>query len=281
MSEENRLESRIAVFMDFENLALGVKEAKYKSFDIGAVLTRILEKGRIIAKRAYADWTRYRDYTGPLHSHAVELIEVPQKHIGGKNSADIRLVVDAMDMCYAKEHVDKFVIVSGDSDFSPLVSKLKENDKLVLGVGVKQSTSDLLVENCDEFIFYEDIVRPPAQTLEPLSGDLSAKQRECFQLVFEAITALSREGKDILWGSMIKQTIKRKKPSFNEGYYGYDTFSELLEDAEDCKLLTLEKDERSGGYVVAQVLAKTSGKRRRRGGRGGRGRSGGGGNGGS
>jgi uncharacterized protein (TIGR00288 family) len=256
-------ERRIAVFIDFENIALGVKEAKYKKFDFATVMARLLEKGRIIAKRAYADWTRYSEYNAILHDYAVELVEVPKARQAGKNSADIRMVVDALEMCYTNQHLDTFAILSGDSDFSPLVSKLKESDKLVIGVGVKHSTSTLLVSNCDEFIFYEDIVRPPPSSGGTLPPGLSAKEQEAFQAVLEATRALIRESKDILWGSMIKQTIQRKKPSFNEGYYGYDTFSQLLEDMEDKGIISLERDERSGTYVVTSVNVSSTRSRRK------------------
>jgi uncharacterized protein (TIGR00288 family) len=248
-------ERTLALFIDFENLALGVREAKFKKFDIHLVLERLVEKGKIIAKRAYADWERYSEYKRSLHEAAIELIEVPQRHIGGKNSADIRLVVDAMDLCYAKAHLDAFVILSGDSDFSPLVSKLRENNKYVIGLGVKQSTSDLLVDNCDEFIFYDDLARReekrgPEKGLPPRLQSLPKKKAEAFFFLIDAIQALIRENKDVLWGSMIKETIKRKRPSFDETYHGYSTFSKLLEDAEREKLVQLKRDDRSGGYIV-------------------------------
>jgi len=241
-------ERKIAVFCDFENIALGVRDSEISKFDIGLILERLLEKGKIIVKKAYADWERYSDYKRPLHEAAIELIDIPQKFYSGKNSADIKMVVDAMDMSYAKEHLDTFVILSGDSDFSPLVSKLKENNKYVIGIGVKNSSSNLLVDNCDEFIYYEDIWRD-AQKGPKLDG-LSKKTAEAFSLMVESIQALVRENKDVLWGSMIKQTMQRKKPSFNEGYYGYSTFSELLEDAERKNIVKLKKDQRSGTYIV-------------------------------
>ncbi len=248
-------ERTLALFMDFENIALGVREAKLKRFDIHLVLERLLEKGKIIVKRAYADWERYSEYKRALHEAAIELIEVPQRSIGGKNSADIRLVVDAMDLCYSKEHIDAFVILSGDSDFSPLVSKLKENNKHVIGVGVKHSTSDLLVDNCDEFIFYEDLARTEEKKIDkdripPRLQHLPKKKLEAFLYLIDAIQALVRENKEVLWGSMIKEAIKRKRPSFDETYHGYSTFSKLLEDAEKEKLVQLKRDEKSGGYIV-------------------------------
>jgi uncharacterized protein (TIGR00288 family) len=241
-------ERKIAVFCDFENIALGVRDSEISKFDIGLILERLLEKGKIIVKKAYADWERYSDYKRPFHEAAIELIDIPQKFYSGKNSADIKMVVDAMDLSYSKEHLDTFVILSGDSDFSPLVSKLKENNKYVIGIGVKNSSSNLLVDNCDEFIYYEDIWRD-AQKGPKLDG-LSKKTAEAFSLMVESIQALVRENKDVLWGSMIKQTMQRKKPSFNEGYYGYSTFSELLEDAERKNIVKLKKDQRSGTYIV-------------------------------
>lgn len=241
-------ERKIAVFCDFENIALGVRDSKVKKLDVNLILARLLEKGKIIVKKAYADWERYNEYKKPFHEAAIELIDIPQKYYSGKNSADIKMVVDAMDMCYSKDHLDTFVLVSGDSDFSPLVSKLKENDKYVIGVGVKNSSSSLLIDNCDEFIYYEDLWRD-AQRAERLDN-LSPKDAEVFGLMLDAMFALNRENKDVLWGSMIKQTMKRKRPSFNEGYYGYRTFSELLEDAQRKNIIRLKRDQGSGNYVV-------------------------------
>lgn len=239
---------KLALFIDFENIALGVREAKYKSFEIHLVLERLVEKGKIMVKKAYADWGRYSDYKRPFHEAAMELIDIPETRYSGKNSADIRLVVDAMDLCYGKEHLDTFVIVSGDSDFSPLVSKLRENNKYVIGLGVKNSSSELLIENCDEFIYYEDLVRA-AKKAAPLEN-LPQKKAEAFTLLIDAIQALTREDKEVLWGSMIKQTIMRKRPDFNEGYYGYSTFSKLLEDAAKHKVVEIRKDPKSRTYIV-------------------------------
>ncbi|HSN87434.1 MAG TPA: NYN domain-containing protein [Thermoanaerobaculia bacterium] len=247
-------ERKIALFCDFENIALGVRDSDIGKFEITLILERLLEKGKIIVKKAYADWERYSDYKRPFHEAAIELIDIPQKFYSGKNSADIKMVVDAMDLSYSKEHLDTFVILSGDSDFSPLVSKLKENNKYVIGIGVKNSSSNLLVDNCDEFIYYEDVWRD-SQKGPKLDG-LNKKTAEAFSLMIESIQALIRENKDVLWGSMIKQTMQRKKPSFNEGYYGYSTFSELLEDAERKNILKLKKDQRSGTYIVTG-FAKT------------------------
>ncbi len=247
-------ERKIAMFCDLENIALGVRDSDIKKFDINLVLERLLEKGKIIVKRAYCDWERYSDYKRPFHEAAIELLDIPQKYYSGKNSADIKMVVDAMDLCYAKEHLDTFVIVSGDSDFSPLVSKLKENDKYVIGIGVKNSSSNLLVDNCDEFIYYEDIWRDQQQA--PQLAGLTKKTAEAFSLMTDSIQALIRENKDVLWGSMIKQTMQRKRPSFNEGYYGYNSFSELLEDAEKKNVVKLKKDQRSGSYVVTGFAKK-------------------------
>jgi uncharacterized protein (TIGR00288 family) len=239
---------KIALFIDFENIALGVKDTSYKTFDVQLVLARLLEKGKVVARRAYADWDRYGSYKRGFHEAAIELIDIPLKAYSGKNSADIRMVVDALDLCYAKEHVTTFALVSGDSDFSPLVSKLRENDKYVIGMGVKNSTSELLVSSCDEFIFYEDLIRA-VQEAPPMVG-LPKKQRECFALLSDSIKALMRDGKEVLWGSMIKQTMQRKRPEFNEEYFGYSTFSDLLEDAEKHHVIKLRRDQRSGTYVV-------------------------------
>ncbi|HSM52376.1 MAG TPA: NYN domain-containing protein [Thermoanaerobaculia bacterium] len=241
-------ERKIAMFCDLENVALGVRDSEVKKFDIELVLERLLEKGKIIVKRAYADWERYSEFKKAFHEAAIELIDIPQRYYSGKNSADIKMVVDAMDLCYAKEHLDTFVLVSGDSDFSPLVSKLKENNKTVIGIGMKNSSSALLVDNCDEFLYYEDLWR--SQQAAPQLDGLPKKKAEAFALLTDSILALMRENKPVLWGSMIKETMKRKKPSFNEGYYGYSTFSDLLEDAERANILKLRKDRRAGTYVV-------------------------------
>jgi len=242
-------EHTLAVFIDFENLALGFKGKKDKRFDIQKVLERLVEKGKIIVKKAYADWADYAEYKKPLHEAAIELIEIPKRSMTGKNSADIRLCVDAIDLCYSKEHIDSFVIVSGDSDFSPLVSKLKENGKRAIGLGMKESSSNLLINNCDEFIYYEDLERPIG-TPPKIEQDLPEKKREAFQLLVDSVVALVRENKEVLWSSMVKETIKRKKPSFNESYHGYRTFSDLLEDAEKEGIIRLRTDARSGTYVI-------------------------------
>jgi len=256
----------LAVFCDFENVALGVRDAKYEKFDIGRVLEKLLLKGSIVVKKAYCDWDRYKEFKAGMHSAAFELIEIPHRSQAGKNSADIRMVVDALDLCYTKQHVDTFVIVSGDSDFSPLVSKLRENAKTVIGVGVKNSSSDLLISNCDEFIYYDDLVREdeakrraakkrretrPAGTAKD-AAPTDDKKQEAFDLVIETLQALIAErGEDEkIWGSMVKQALKRRKPGFNESYYGFKAFSDLLEDAQKRKLVTLERDEKSGGYII-------------------------------
>jgi uncharacterized protein (TIGR00288 family) len=242
-------EHTLAVFVDFENLALGFKGKKDKRFEIQKVLERLVEKGKIIVKKSYADWADYAEYKKPLHEAAIELIEIPKRSMTGKNSADIRLCVDALDLCYSKEHIDTFVIVSGDSDFSPLVSKLKENGKRVIGLGMKESSSNLLVNNCDEFIYYEDLERPLG--IPPkIEQDLPEKKKEAFQLLVDSMVALVRENKEVLWSSMVKETMKRKKPSFNEAYHGYRTFSDLLEDAEKEGIIHLRTDTRSGTYVI-------------------------------
>ena len=241
----------LALFCDFENIALGVQDAKYEKFDIGKVLERLLLKGSIVVKKAYCDWERYKSFKAPMHEAAFELIEIPHVRQSGKNSADIRMVVDALDLCYTKAHVDTFVILSGDSDFSPLVSKLRENDRYVIGLGVKSSSSDLLVANCDEFIFYEDLIRDTKKT--NLLRGLPEKKAEAMAHLIDAIQALMRENKETLWGSMVKQTMIRKNPAFNESYYGYATFSKLLEDAAKHRIVTLERDEKSGTYVITSL----------------------------
>jgi len=256
----------LAVFCDFENVALGVRDAKYEKFDIGRVLEKLLLKGSIVVKKAYCDWDRYKEFKAGMHSAAFELIEIPHRNQSGKNSADIRMVVDALDLCYTKQHVDSFVIVSGDSDFSPLVSKLRENAKTVIGVGVKNSSSDLLIANCDEFIYYDDLVREDEakrraakkrREARPAGAAKDAaptddKKQEAFDLVIETLLALiaERGEGEKIWGSMVKQALKRRKPGFNESYYGFKAFSDLLEDAEKRKLVTLERDEKSGGYII-------------------------------
>ena len=265
--------TNMALFCDFENIALGVADAKYAKFDIDKVLERLLLKGSIVVKKAYCDWERYKSFKAAMHEAAFELIEIPHLRMSGKNSADIRMVVDALDLCYTKSHVDTFVIISGDSDFSPLVSKLRENDKTVIGVGVKNSTSDLLIANCDEFIFYDDLVRekparkraaarkaaakPAASATDADAPKKSAedKKQEALDLILETIEALGTErGEDEkIWGSMVKQALKRRKPGFNEAYYGFRSFNKLLEEAESRRLLNLERDEKSGGYIIRML----------------------------
>jgi uncharacterized protein (TIGR00288 family) len=251
-------ERSLAVFIDFENLALGF-QGRRDRFDISRVIERLVEKGKIVAKKAYADWNRFSQYTASLHEAAIELVEIPRRGQSGKNSADIRLCVDAMDLAYSKEHINTFVVVSGDSDFSPLVSKLKELGKHVIGLGMQESTSDLLRDNCDEFIYYEDLHSPgasPELTAE-VSSHLPENKRKAFALLLESLMALRRENKEVLWSSMIKDTMKRKKPSFNETYHGYRTFSELLEDAQKEGILELETDKRSRTYVVTRFGAES------------------------
>jgi uncharacterized protein (TIGR00288 family) len=243
-------EHTLAVYVDFENIALGSKQKKNFKFDINKVLERLLEKGKIVVKKAYADWSRYAEYKHQMHEAGLELIEIPKRQITGKNSADIRLVVDALDMSWEKKHIDTFVIVSGDSDFSPLVSKLKENGKSVIGIGLQESSSNLLAENCDEFIYIEDIEAPSLGMPPALADNLPKKRREAYQLMVDSIIALVRENKEILWSSMIKETMKRKRPTFSESTYGFRTFSELLEDAEKNGLIRLRTDQKSGTYIV-------------------------------
>jgi uncharacterized protein (TIGR00288 family) len=261
----------MAVFCDFENVALGVRDAKYAAFDIKKVLERLLLKGNIVVKKAYCDWQRYKEFKAAMHEAAFELIDIPHVRQSGKNSADIRMVVDALDLCYTKSHVDSFVVISGDSDFSPLVSKLRENNKTVIGVGVKNSASDLLIANCDEFIYYDDLVRQaekakdgrrrtrtaakPAEKAAPSSDE--ERRQEAFDLVMETVDDLleERDSEEKLWGSMVKQALKRRKPGFNESYHGFRTFGKLLEEARDRKLLDIEHDAKSGGYIIRRVLA--------------------------
>ena len=265
----------MAVFCDFENVALGVKEVNLDKFDIKKIIERLLLKGNIVVKKAYCDWSRYKEFKAPMHEASFELIEIPHVRQSGKNSADIRMVVDALDLCYTKAHVDTFVIISGDSDFSPLVSKLRENDKIVIGAGVKNSSSDLLIANCDEFIYYDDLVRKqPARSRtrktarKPAKGKTAKaakaaatngengateeKRQEALDLVRETYEALVEgrgEGNKV-WGSMIKQTLKRRKPGFSESYYGFRSFSQLLEEAGSRGIFELESDEKSGGFII-------------------------------
>lgn len=287
----------VAVFCDFENVAIGVRDARYDKFDIDLVLERILDKGKVVVKKAYADWDRFKNAKRPMHEAAFELIEIPHVSYSGKNSADIRLVVDALDLCYTKKHVDVFVLVTGDSDFSPLVSKLRENNKTVIGLGVKNSSSDLLIENCDDFIFYDDLVRrkktssprrkkpaekKPAERKpegdkvaasaapsgaatnggsapksdEQAAADKSGDPQEAMELVLDVVESLFKDRDGNLWGSMVKQVLKRKKPQFAESYYGYRSFNQLLEDAAKNDLLEIQLDEKSGGYVIQSFGAK-------------------------
>src|SRR5205823_857445 len=288
--------TNMALFCDFENIALGVRDANYEKFDIGKVLERLLLKGSIVVKKAYCDWERYKTFKAPMHEASFELIEIPHVRQSGKNSADIRMVADALDLCYTKSHVDTFVVISGDSDFSPLVSKLRENAKTVIGVGVKNSTSDLLIANCDEFIYYDDLVREKKKTatrrraskgpgkprqsakkaaeeaptaraesvdegVVPLTGPIKTddeKSDEAVDLVVETVDALLRErgAEEKIWGSMIKQALKRRKPGFNESYYGFRSFNALLEEAERRGELSLDRDEKSGGYIVRLTAAE-------------------------
>ena len=260
----------LALFCDFENIALGVRDAKYAEFDINVILERLLLKGSIVTKKAYCDWDRYKAFKAGMHEAAFDMIEIPHIKMSGKNSADIRMVVDALDLCYTKEHIDTFVIISGDSDFSPLVSKLRENAKTVIGVGVKNSTSDLLMNNCNEFIFYDELVpaargksarsstkkkRKAGKSRKKAKKKPSDPAQEAIDLVIETTEALyaERGGRAKLWGSMIKQTLKRRRPGFNESAYGFTSFSDLLEEAAKRGELELESDEKSGGYIVRSL----------------------------
>ena len=247
MSEEQL----IAVFVDYENLAIGVRDMKKGEFRIDLVLKRLLEKGRIVYKRAYCDWSNYRKAVREFHRHGIEMIDIPQTRMSGKNSADIHMVVDALDLCYAKGHIDMFALLSGDSDFTPLVSKLKENDKRVIGCGVKSSTSDLLLGSCDEFIYYDDLIRAAPAPQKSRRGETpdSERKREAIRQLLEIVHSLERDY-DNVWGSMVKQTIRRVHPGFNEEYYGYPSFSALLESAQEDGQLELEYDPDRGNYKV-------------------------------
>jgi uncharacterized protein (TIGR00288 family) len=241
----------IAVFVDFENLAIGVRDMKSGDFQMRLVLKRLLEKGRIVYKRAYCDWRNYPDAVREFHAQGIELIDIPQGKISGKNSADIRMVVDALDLCYSKQHIDAFALISGDSDFSPLVSKLKENNKRVVGCGVKSSTSDLLIANCDEFIYYDDLVRVATQSRRaPKAGKTKEdKKQEAAGQLLEVLQSIEQDY-DTVWGSALKQALRRVYPGFNEGYYGYASFSQLLQDIASKGLIELEYDARRGNYQV-------------------------------
>lgn len=252
-------ETNIALFCDFENIALGVRDAKYNTFDISKVLERLLVKGSIVVKKAYCDWERYKDFKAVMHEAAFELIEIPHLRQSGKNSADIRMVVDALDLCYTKAHVDTFVIISGDSDFSPLVSKLRENNKTVVGIGVKDSTSNLLRDNCDEFIYYDDLVRQEKthkkkshKKVQASSSRPQNKRQEALDLIIETLEALRAErGEEKFWGSMVKQTMKRRRPGFDETYYGYGSFRELVDDGQKHGLINVYRDEKTGQYTIS------------------------------
>jgi uncharacterized LabA/DUF88 family protein len=269
ISDDN---STMAVFLDLENIALGAKDARFPRFAISKVLERLLLKGLIVVKKAYCDFDRYKEFKRDLHETAFEMIEIPHVRLSGKNSADIRMVVDALDLCYTKEHIDTFVILSGDSDFSPLVSKLRENAKRVIGLGVKNSSSDLFINNCDEFIYYDDLVReeppkggrrtaakPAAKAASPAAGakasapDAGPAADEAFDLVVDTLAAIvaERGGDEKIWGSMIKQAIKRRKPGFNERAHGFKSFNDLLQQAGERGLLKLTPDAKSGGFTIS------------------------------
>lgn len=267
--------TNMALFCDFENIALGVRDAKYAQFDIKKVLERLLLKGSIVVKKAYCDWERYKEFKATMHEAAFELIEIPHVRQSGKNSADIRMVVDALDLCYTKSHVDTFVIISGDSDFSPLVSKLRENNKYVIGIGVKDATSDLLSANCDEFIFYDDLVRAQevrknrSEKKSPARASTSGqakksnvkteedKSQEALDFIVETIEALIAErGEEKIWYSMVKPTMQRRKPGFAVAAYGYRSFKELVEDAQKRNLLMLVRDDKTGQYTIRLPAAE-------------------------
>ena len=247
-----RQELTTAVFVDFENLALGVEQDKKGRFDIELVLKRLLERSRIVFKRAYCDWTRYQGFMREFHSLGFEMVDIPRSNVSGKNSADIRMVVDAIDLCYSKSHIDTFALLTGDSDFSPLASKLKENDKRVLGCGVRSSTSDLLANNCDEFIFYDDLIRASKKPRQKTTKEHDKKQQEAFDRVLATVASLETDY-DPVWGSQVKQSVKRVYPGFNETYYGYRNFSDLLEHAAKEGLIKLERDGPHGNYRVSSI----------------------------
>lgn len=265
MSDHGHTRS-MAVFCDFENIAIGSKDAEYQRFEISPILDRLLLRGNIVVRKAYCDWERYKEYKKALHEASFELIEIPHVRMSGKNSADIRMVVDALDLCYTKPHVDTFVIISGDSDFSPLVSKLRENDRIVVGVGVRQSTSDLLTAICDEFIYYDDLVenrkastsrkrrstRSKSTAAATASSEAEDRASEAIDWLLEIVEALFEERgeEDKVWGSMVKQSLKRRRPGFNERAYGFRNFGALLEEAQSRGRLTLVSDDKSGGYIV-------------------------------
>jgi len=275
-------ETNLALFIDFDNVAIGARDSGQR-FEIKLLLQRLLEKGKIIAKKAYADWHFYKEHMSPLHEAAIELIEIPMPKISGKNSADIKLVVDAMDLCYSKDHIDTFVIVSGDSDFSPLVSKLRENNKRVIGVGVKNSSSRLLIGNCDEFIFYDDIYRQRSGRLSRSGVKVPTEKRDLFDFLVKTVQSLLLESRGVLYSSLIKDTMTRKQPDFNERTHGYSTFGDLLEEARELGLLKVDRDAQAGGTWVVKGLGEgialekasngegpsRSSRRRRRSGRGG------------
>ncbi|MEX0818636.1 MAG: NYN domain-containing protein [Pirellulaceae bacterium] len=244
-------EPLIAVFIDFENLAIGVRDMKSGDFEIRLVLKRLLEKGRLVYKRAYCDWRNYADAVREFHAQGIELIDIPQSKMSGKNSADIRMVVDALDLCYSKQHIDAFALISGDSDFSPLVSKLKENNKRVIGCGVKSSTSDLLIANCDEFIYYDDLIRAAKQSRGVPKKDKAKveKSEEAADQLLEVLQSMEQDT-DTVWGSALKQAVRRVHPGFSEAYYGYSSFSQLLKAIEAKGLIELEYDARRGNYQV-------------------------------
>jgi len=244
-------EPLIAVFVDFENLAIGGRDMKTGDFEIRLVLKRLLEKGRIVYKRAYCDWLKYSDAVREFHAQGIELIDIPQSKMSGKNSADIRMVVDALDLCYSKQHIDAFALISGDSDFSPLVSKLKENDKRVIGCGIKSSTSELLIANCDEFIYYDDLVRAATRTrrVPKKTKTKTDKKQEVQDQLLEVLQSMEQDY-DVVWGSALKQAVRRVYPGFNEGYHGYASFSKLLQDIAAKGAIELEYDASRGNYQV-------------------------------
>lgn len=252
MATDPHESQNIAVFIDLENVAIGVRDAKFKSFDIDVVFRRLVDKGNILVRKAYADWGKFAEYKRPLHEAGVELIDMPGSKLTGKNSADIKMVVDALELSFSKSHIDTFALISGDSDFTPLVSKLRENNKHTIAVGVKNSTSKLLIDMCDEFIYYDDLYNRKVKKSTSMPR-LPKKTQEAFVLLMDAVAALQRENRE-MHGSLVKETMKRKQPQFNEEYHGYRSFGKLLEDAQKHNLIRLKKGNRSGTWVIDEVL---------------------------
>ena len=257
MPESPTTVENIAAYIDLENVVIGVREAKLRKFDVNLVFQRLVDKGNIIVRKAYADWSKFQPYKRPLHEAGVELLDMPGSRLTGKNSADIKMVVDALELSYTKPHINTFALITGDSDFTPLVAKLRENNRHTIGIGVKDSTSRILIDTCDEFIFYDDLVRQPTRRRAGRLSGLPKKKREAFAQLLDASRALQRENRE-LHSSLVKETMKRKQPQFNEEYHGYASFGKLLEDAQKHRLIKLRKDARSGTWVVDELTDEGS-----------------------